>query len=299
MALLDVSALPPDKQALLDAVTDRLRTLRGVDAVVLGGSWACGTARSNSDLDIGLYYDPARPFSIADVRVIAQDFSETGSSAVVSELYGWGPWVNGGAWIYTPAGKLDFLYRNLTQVQQVIDEANSGAWRHDYDQQPPYGFRSLIYLAETRVCVPLYDPNKAIAALKNSVAVYPAALKQRVVQECLWGSEFTFAAARASIERGDVYCVAGCATRVAQFLVQALFALNEQYCISDKNAGRLIGGMELCPPDYEARLSAVLKRVGGTVAEMQQSLDSLEQIWRDVAGLAKGLYQPRYTLRRT
>jgi hypothetical protein len=29
--------------------------------------------------------------------------------------------------------------------------------QHDYDQQPTYGFYSIIYLAETRICIPLHD----------------------------------------------------------------------------------------------------------------------------------------------
>jgi hypothetical protein len=36
---------------------------------------------------------------------------------VVTGTYEWGPWVNGGAWIQTSAGKVDFLYKNLDQVR--------------------------------------------------------------------------------------------------------------------------------------------------------------------------------------
>jgi hypothetical protein len=36
-------------------------------------------------------------------------------------MYEWGQWVNGGAWIHTPAGKLDLLYRNIDQVKRVLD----------------------------------------------------------------------------------------------------------------------------------------------------------------------------------
>ena len=34
--------------------------------------------------------------------------------------YQWDPWVNGGAWIETPVGKLDVLYWNIEQVRRVI-----------------------------------------------------------------------------------------------------------------------------------------------------------------------------------
>ena len=105
---------------------------------------------------------------------------------VVTDFYGWGPWVNGGAWIHTDAGKLDLLYRNLHQVRQTIDEAQRGIVHHDYYQQPVYGFYSVIYLAETAACIPLHDPMGRIANLKRKVAKYPSALRQRIVGDSLW-----------------------------------------------------------------------------------------------------------------
>ena len=37
-----------------------LGAIPGVAALTLGGSWARGTAWANSDIDIGLYYEPDR-----------------------------------------------------------------------------------------------------------------------------------------------------------------------------------------------------------------------------------------------
>src|SRR5579863_2140448 len=118
MTLHDISPPPHDKRALLAKVVDRLRDVRGVGAIVLGGSWARGVARPESDLDVGLYYEPEQAFSVAEIRAIAEEFSWSGSKPTVTGFYEWGPWVNGGAWIQTTAGKLDFLYCNITQVRQ-------------------------------------------------------------------------------------------------------------------------------------------------------------------------------------
>jgi len=35
------------------------------------------------------------------------------------------------------------------------EKGGQGVWRNDYDQQPPYGFRSVVYFGETFFCVPL------------------------------------------------------------------------------------------------------------------------------------------------
>jgi hypothetical protein len=106
----------------------------GIEAIVLGGSYASGTHHETSDLDVGLYYFEAKPFSIAAIWQIADNISVRGP-ATVTDFYEWGAWVNGGAWIHTQQGKVDFLYRNLDQVQQTIAEAQQGISRHDYNQQ--------------------------------------------------------------------------------------------------------------------------------------------------------------------
>lgn len=155
--------MPPEKRQSLDRLVEALQAIPNVVAIVLGGSYAGGLARPDSDIDIGLYYREASPFSVEWVRSVAEGVCVPGTTPVVTDFYGWGPWVNGGAWIQTPTGKVDFLYRNLDQVQGVIDEGRRGISRHDYDQQPPFGFRSVVYFGETSICVPLYDPEGEIA----------------------------------------------------------------------------------------------------------------------------------------
>ena len=54
-------------------------------------------------LTFGLYYREASPVSLDRVRLTAESICVTGSAPVVTEFYGWGPWVNGGAWIQTPS----------------------------------------------------------------------------------------------------------------------------------------------------------------------------------------------------
>jgi len=133
--------MPADKLGMLRAIAEALQNVPNVVAVVLGGSHAGGLARPDSDID----YREAAPFSIEHVRSVAGSISTAGTVPTVTEMNGWGPWVNGGAWIQTPVGKVDFLYRILDQVQGVVEEGRQGIWRHDYDQQPPYGFRSVVY----------------------------------------------------------------------------------------------------------------------------------------------------------
>jgi predicted nucleotidyltransferase len=184
------SNLPEPKRALLERIVNQLSHITGMSAIVLGGSYASGTQNEASDMDIGLYYLESRPFAITDVRRVAEEVS-VNKTATVTGFYEWGYWVNGGAWIQTSQGKVDFLYRNLDQVQRTLADAQQGISHHDYDQQPTHGFYSVFYLAEIQICLPLYDPEMQIDRLKQSVEVYPYRLKQKIITDSLWLAEFT------------------------------------------------------------------------------------------------------------
>ena len=288
--------LPSEKISLLNQITQNLRNLPNLVALVLGGSYASGFARPGSDLDVGLYYRQASPLSVDHVRSVAETICTVGSIPTVTAPYEWGPWVNGGAWIQTPAGKVDFLYRNLDQVQTVLRDGQQGVCSHHYDQQPPYGFRSIVYFGETSICVPLYDPEGEIARLKQSIANYPEPLRNRIVQDSLWNAEFSLSFCRGFTETADVYNVAGCLSRVAQFLVQALFALNREYFVSDKYANRLLDQFPLRPPDFTSRLAGGLSHLGSEPAQLGRFTELLSALWRETVDLTDGAYQPRFRL---
>jgi predicted nucleotidyltransferase len=289
------SSIPESKSELLTHLVTALGQTPGVVAVVLGGSYARGTQRETSDLDLGLYYLEAAPFSLADMKRLASSISAR-ESPIVTNFYEWGPWVNGGAWIQTESGKVDFLYRNLDQVQQTIAEARQGIIHHDYDQQPAYGFYNIIYLAETDVCIPLYDPYARIADLKRQVATYPAKLKQRIIVEWLWNAEFSLIHAVDFAAAADVYNTVGCLTRVAAGLTQVLFALNETYFISDKKVMGAIARFALRPPDYVEQITDILARPGRTAEELGHTITRLKAVWRSVVDLAGDAYQPKFSI---
>jgi hypothetical protein len=50
--------------------------------------------------------------------------------------------MNGGGWLKVEGISVDFLYRDVDQVNRVIDDYHSGQITIDYQPRHPYGFVS-------------------------------------------------------------------------------------------------------------------------------------------------------------
>src|SRR4030095_2529359 len=284
--------LPEEKQYILDNIVTDLKNIDNVRATVLGGSYATGTATEASDLDIGIYYFDKEPFDIEDIKSIAQKYAR-GGKPTVTEFYEWGPWVNGGAWIKTANGKVDLLYKNIEQVTSTIEKAKNGVWENNFEQQPPYGFSSIFFLAETKSCIPLYDPDNIIHELKLAVMHYPEKLKQTVIQQSLWSAEFTIWHADYFTERQDVYNTMGCLTRAVKNIVTALFSINEQYPIGDKRAVEFLEKSGIKPTQLKEKIDKILCADKNTLGN---NIALLKTLWNETVELTLGAYKPFYNL---
>ena len=281
------------KQNTLDGLVSDLSQVAGVQALVLGGSYAAGTATASSDLDIGIYYSEKDPFSIAEVKAIAEKYSVS-ENLTVTDFYGWGPWVNGGAWIETASGKVDFIYRNLEQLSSVIEKAKKGEWQNDFEQQPPHGFTSVIYLAETASCIILFDPENQVARLKEEVKVYPAALKETIIRQSLWSAEFAAWHADYFMEKNDIYSLMGCLTRGTKNFVNALFAINEIYPMGDKRALDILEDAPIKPANLKSRIENIVCAEKSTIGE---NIVLFKKLCAEIISLTNGAYQPMFKLK--
>ena len=61
-----------------------LSKVHGIIAVVLGGSWASGRQRPDSDVDLGLVYRAPHPLDVNAVREIARLYNDTPNPEVLA-----------------------------------------------------------------------------------------------------------------------------------------------------------------------------------------------------------------------
>jgi hypothetical protein len=250
------------QDSVLQRLVPALADVPGVNAVVLGGSRARGTATENSDYDVGLYFSEARPLDTDRLREAVRHLVEEPSAAAVTPVGEWGPWIVGGAWLTIGGRKVDLLYRNCDAVTRVIHSCRAGLVTMDYQPGHPHGFCSAIWMGEVALCQPLHDPHGAIAGLKKLTSPYPEALRDALIRRFQWEILFSIENGEVAAARREQTHIAGCTYRALACLGQVLFALNGRYLINEKAALQEAAGFPLTIPDLMERVTNVWQLIG-------------------------------------
>lgn len=103
-----------------------------------------------------------------------------------------------------------------------------------------------------------------------------------MINDHLWIAEFTLQWAAGFVTRGDIYGAAGCFSRVGASLIQVLYAKNERYFLSDKAVRLEVPTFSKQPAAFMDRLADVLGCAGRDQQSLQDSLDRLTALWREV-----------------
>jgi Polymerase beta, Nucleotidyltransferase len=278
---MSVPTPPLDLHGITELLSSKLWNVTGVEAIVLGGSHARGNARPDSDIDIAMLYRDSRPLDIDRIRAIANEVNDTPDPVVV-EIGGWGPWVNGGAWLTIGGQRVDVLYRSIDAYERVIEQAKLGKAEHDWLQQPPYGFPSVSYLGEIEIGKVLLDPRDVVHDLREQIRPYPPALKHSLISGFIWGAEFTVENTRKPAERNDAYAALGGITRAGAMLTFAVFALNEQYYTTDKGALDLAANFATAPVHFATRMHDAIREPHYTAAveQMSELIAETKALWQ-------------------
>jgi predicted nucleotidyltransferase len=275
------------KVALAHEVAARVGALDGVAAVALGGSLARGRGDTSSDVDLGIYYDPARPFSVEALRDLATELDDRHAPELVG-FGDWGPWINGGAWTRIQGTKLDLLYRDLRLVDQVLDDCAAGRVTCDYQPGHPHGFCNHIYAGEVHHGLALHDPDGALAERKARTSPYPPALERAILRRYLWEAEFAVTTARGAARRGDLAYVSGCLFRAVACLVQVLFAVNGTWFVNEKGSVAEAAALPRTPPGFAAAVEAALSGLRPDPAVLEAALEAMAALTATVALLDRG-----------
>ncbi|MFF9127832.1 nucleotidyltransferase domain-containing protein [Streptomyces sp. NPDC014889] len=259
-------------------IADRLTGVSGVVGVCLGGSRATGAHRPDSDFDLGLYYRP--PLDTAALRFLASEL--TGESVDVTEPGGWGPWVDGGAWLTVDGCRVDWIYRDLDRVHRIWEDCRAGRFEVGTQAGHPLGVYSHAYVGEVSVGRVLADPGGELRALQQETRRYPEPLREALMANARWEAPFTLANARKAASRGDAFYVAGCVFRAVGLLVQALHAHAGCWVLNEKGAVQAAGQLPAAPADFAARAHGLFAMPGTTPDVLYTVLDAADGLAAEV-----------------
>jgi predicted nucleotidyltransferase len=261
----------------LTALGQQLASVSGVVAVVLGGSRARGTHRPDSDFDLGVYYRGS--LDVAALRALAVEV--TGQPVDVTEPGGWGPWVNGGAWLTIAGERVDWIYRDLDRVYRIWNDCQQGRYEVGIQAGHPLGFYSHYYAGDTALCRILADPSGELAALHAHTQQVPAALGEALIRG-MWEADFMVQAARYGAAGDDPTFAAGCLFRAIGVACQALHGHARRWLTHEKGMVAATARLPGAPPGFADRAQASLAAVGASPSQIAETVSQAAALIAEV-----------------
>lgn len=264
----------------LTKIVAALSVVPGLRAIALGGSRSRGEASQNSDYDIGLYYDGGS-LDLASLEKALKSLDDRHRDGLLNPPGAWGPWINGGAWLTVGGEPVDILLRDLSRVEQTVNDCVAGVITIDYQAGHPFGFVNAIYAAETHYCQPLWQDERApldrLKAILHAEGEYPPRMRETMVRRFMWEAWFSLACARTAAHRGDFHYAEGAVFRAVSAWTAVLYALNFRYMMNEKGALSRVRELARKPADMEGRVRAAYGLLAeGKADEAYALLDALQ-----------------------
>jgi hypothetical protein len=195
--------------------------------------------------------------------------------------------VNGGGWLLIDGNHVDFLYRDLNRVREVVERCVAGQPDAVYQLGHPMGFQNQIYVGETHFCRPIFDRDGKLARLKGLVAEYPEKMRAALVRKHLFDSAFHIEIAAKPAARADIMYVSGCLSTATGFMTLVMYALNRHFFMNEKGAFLESAEFEIRPPRLHKRVANILGAIGSDASALTATVDAMREAHRDLALLCR------------
>jgi hypothetical protein len=167
------------------------------------------------------------------------------------------------------------LLRETIRVEVEIENCQSGRVTSHYQTGHPHAYINAMYMGELAISKMLWDNAGNVTALKSVAEIYPPKLKSALIEFFLFEAGFSLMFATAHVTKDDGYYVSAHIVRAISCLNQVLFALNEQYCLNEKKAVRMIDEFAIKPANYKICIDELFCKLGNGSVEACQKLNVL------------------------
>jgi predicted nucleotidyltransferase len=265
-------------EKIINEISTELKGTPGIVGVVLGGSRARGTNHATSDIDIGIYYDESAGFDVEAVSKIATKLDDDHRENLVTSLGEWGAWINGGGWIVVQGYHVDLIFRDIKKVSQVINDCLKGKVSTHYHTGHPHAYLNVMYMGEISISKTLFERTNQISDLKAKTMPYPKVLKDATIDYFMFEASFSLMFAKDTVDKDDISYVMGHCFRTISCLNQVLFALNEEYCINEKKAVRMIDNFSIKPKSYKQSIDKIVTLISSDPDRTREGIEMLQQL---------------------
>lgn len=267
---------------IIQLVTEQLSSLPCIEGIVLGGSRARGNHREDSDIDIGLYYNPDL-LDIAAINQLASELDDEHRSNLVGSPGTWGDWVNCGGWLVINGYHVDLILRDMKRVEQIVKDTEEGIVSCNYQTGHPHGYLSVMYRGELAISKLYYAKNESFNDIKKQAEAYPDALQKGLSEFFMFEAGFSLMLAEKNMAIDDISYICGHCYRSISALNQVIFAINRNYCINEKRAVKMITeSFEIKPINYKDRVDRVITLLSTDVESANKSLALLHELVNEV-----------------
>lgn len=246
---------------LIAAMTPLIADLAGDGrgAVALAGSRGKGRADAQSDYDFRVYAHAYRGPDIAETAQW-QRFEETRRS-----------WEGRGY-------RMDGVWmRSYAGVRQDLAAWISGAPVSKSFEWTIWGYHLPTDLANQQI---VFDPDGVLAGWKAELARYPEALREATLRHyrailAYWASDYHY---QSKVDRRDLVFLVGLSGKLANAILQVVFAFNRVYYPGDGWNLPMAADLERLPPDFVARMTRMLEPGASEDAWHRQRTDFIAMI---------------------
>lgn len=256
------------QEMIITKVTESIKNIVGIEAIVLGGSHVNKTSSPSSNIDIGLYYFADGVLDINTLDNMMTELDDGKRQGILALPGAWGEWLNGGSCIVMDGMIVDISLRNITKVNELIDNSNNkGSISVSYQFGHPFGFVSSMYMAEVDLCRILFEKKNVISNLKRKVRPLSIIYKKSVIEYFLWEASYSAQTARRCIDKKDIIYAIGALYKCTNSLVQVVFTINDEYVLNEKGSFNKINTFKHVPKDFNKNMQALFLSIDLTNME--------------------------------
>ncbi|MEJ8545031.1 DUF4037 domain-containing protein [Brevibacillus borstelensis] len=266
------------EQKFLEDVVNRLRSVAGLEGIVLRNAGMRESHVPDSGTTMIIYYDSHSGMDVHDILKTATTVDTMQGKLSLSSVGEWSPWVSDGVAITVQQRTAKLLLRDVCKLSETIDECSQGIVKIDYQIGYAHCFSPVMYMGEISLGDILWDRNGKLAELKERTKAYPAALKQTMIERFLWEASYSLRAASKSASKKDLSYTAGICYRVVSCLHQVLFALNESYWPDEMDTADLAGSLKIAPANYIGRVNEAFRLLNANHKQTEAALDILRSL---------------------